>query len=152
MIRYIEKTNKTLLSVLSIIKTTIYIMILLVLVAVGIVWAVVSGVLEGQQESLEQSESCVGLVFNAESLACNAGNCSLSLKRAGASKIDPIDGFDVTWSNDANSTTTSHTGDIAIARELGNVEVGFDATKADIRAYFEPEVEDKYYCSLFSAE
>ena len=132
------------------------IMIGLVLVAVGIVWVVVSGILTNQTESLEQSQKCVGLSFDVELLSCDGSACNVSIERISGSAQEEIDGVEMTFTNDEGaSNSVSNTGNIVATKTIPEVDTGITSpTQVDVRVYFDVEGEDTpYYCSTaFSSE
>ena len=129
------------------------IMVGLVLVAVGIVWVVVSNILETQTEALDYNQMCVGLNFNVGVPTCSAGECEVVIERATGSKGDAIDGIAVTFSSDTDSTDElEEEGNIAASKTISKA-VDFEATRADVRVYFEKEDGTNHYCSqIFGSE
>ncbi len=134
---------------LSAIVMTI-IMIGLVLVAVGIVWTVISGLLEGQTETVEYSEKCLGISLDIKNLDCDADVCNFTVSRKVGSAGAPIDGLSLSFS------TASETGDevliegnIAAASTKSNEDHKLDETpiRVDARVYFNKTEGDLFYCS-----
>lgn len=134
---------------------SIVIMIGLVLVAVGIVWVMASGILEGQAESLDQGQVCLGLIFGVSSPVCEGGqtgNCTVNVERTIGSKGDSIDGIEVTWMEGDQTSTWNVPGTVAASKVIRE-NLTYNADKASIRIYFEVEGEDPFYCSqIFSSE
>ena len=123
------------------------IMVGLVLVAVGIVWVVVLNILEGQEEQLEVSEMCLGLVIKPTSIACDGVTCDVNVERATGSSGDVIDGVQVTVGDGADSVTgDDESGDIAATKTV-SVTTDMTATEASVRIYFEDEDGNPQYCS-----
>jgi hypothetical protein len=132
------------------------IMVGLVLVAVGIVWVVVSGILTTQTEALDYNQRCVGLNFEIGTPDCVGETCSLVIERATGSKGDPIDGFEVTVTDEVNSKKQDFKEDIAATKtavvDLDGVLLE-DSVKASVRIYFIKEDETKHYCTqIFESE
>jgi len=127
------------------------IMVGLVLVAVGIVWAVVLNILEGQEEQLEISEKCLGLVIEPTSIECADGTCDVVVERATGSSGDAIDGVQVTVGDGTDSVTgNNEPGDIATTKTV-SVTTDIDATEASVRIYFEDAEGNPQYCSQIAS-
>ncbi|MBD3247451.1 hypothetical protein GF378_02415 [Candidatus Pacearchaeota archaeon] len=135
---------------MSAIVTTV-IMIGLVIIAIGIVWAVVMNIVEGESEELDYSQRCIGINLNVERLSCEAGECTIELKRALGSKSDPIDGVGITLMNEtASDEEYVEEGNIA-ASKIVNIPTDLNATGADVRIYVEKDDETKYWCSQITS-
>jgi hypothetical protein len=130
------------------------IMVGLVLVAVGIVWVVVSNILEGQTEALDYDQKCLGLNFDVGAPTCDGVSCDVIIERATGSKGDAIDGVAVTLSSATDSTNeTLSEGNIAASKTVSVDEPDFSPTRADVRVYFEKEDGTNHYCStIFGSE
>ncbi len=132
------------------------IMVGLVLVAVAIVWVVVSGILESQTETVEYEQKCLGLNFNVGAPVCDGTQCNVSISRATGSKGDAIDGVAVTLSNEDSSTEESNKDtNIATSTNVEITGVTLDPVpaKADVRVYFKEDGTIVHYCSnIFSSE
>src|SRR4030043_325491 len=129
------------------------IMIGLVLVAVGIVWAVILNILGGQEASIEVSLKCVGIIIEPTSVSCVASgdeyDCSIVVERALGSAGEPVDGVGLTLSNDENSLEEEFfPGNVAATKTI-TTTVTIDATKADVRIYFIQAGEEKF-CSAIN--
>jgi hypothetical protein len=130
------------------------IMIGLVLVAVGIVWVVVSNIFTTQTEAIDYSQKCLGIIFDVSAPVCTDGTCNITVeRRATGSEGDAIDGVAITFSSDLNSTgELEEPNNIAVIKTISK-EVYFNATRADVSVYFVKEDGTKYYCSTrFSSE
>jgi len=135
---------------MSAVVTTV-IMVGLVIVAVGIVWTVVMNILEGETEELDYSQQCVGVNIRVESLSCEAGTCSVELKRAMGSKTDAIDGVGITLGTDTETDAEYESaGNIAVTK-IVSVPSSLDATKADVRVYINKTDETPYWCTQISS-
>ena len=131
------------------------IMVGLVLVAVGIVWVVVSGILTTQTEALDYENMCLGLSFDVSTPTCDAGTCSMVIERGLASKGDPIDGIAITLSDETESMDEEIVEDnIAATKTVSMDSVTLAGSiKASMRIYFEKEDGTKHYCSqIFESE
>ena len=134
---------------LSAIVLTI-IMVGLVLVAVGIVWAVILNVLEGQSESLDVSQKCVGIIIKPTSVDCDGTACQVVLERGFGSSGDPVDGVGITLSNaTVSNTEVIESGNVAATKTV-TLTTTLMATDADVRIYFTQEGENKF-CSQLSS-
>lgn len=139
---------------LSAIVMTI-IMIGLVLVAVGIVWAVVSGIIEQQAESLDYDQDCLGINLDIKNLQCNAENCSFVIDRRTGSTGSPISGIAVTFSSASESSPSERelVGNIAATLTKSNIPHGINTVpiRADARIYLEKEDGTNHYCSQIAS-
>lgn len=134
---------------LSAIVTTI-LMVGLALVAVGIVWAVIANVIEGQAEALDYDQKCIGIILEMNNLKCDAVNCSFILKRSMGSRGDPISGISVVFSDGSQtSRDTLISGNVGTSVTISGIthELSNPPTKADLRIYMDKEDETKHYCS-----
>ena len=85
---------------LSQVVTTV-VFISLALIAIGIVWAVVSGVVEGEAENTGIQNQCLAVSLTIDRVACDADECDVQISRgAGGGEID---GLRVTLSNGISS-------------------------------------------------
>ena len=133
---------------LSAIVMTI-IMVGLVLVAVGIVWAVVLNILEGQEEALDVSQQCLGIIIKAESIDCDGAlACTVVLERATGSSGDPVDGVGITLSNDVESLDEFEADGNVAATKTVSIPTTVIATRADVRAYFIQDGEKKFCATI----
>ena len=89
---------------LSTIVTTL-IIILLSLVAIGIIWVVVSNVIEGGAEQSEINAKCLQIDIKATAAGCDGGDCNVTYRRSSGG--DDIDGIKVVLSNGQESFTHS---------------------------------------------
>ena len=123
------------------------IMVGLVLVAVGIVWTVVLNILEGQEEQLEISEKCLGIVIEPTNISCSDGLCNVTLERATGSSGNAVKGVQVTVGDGTDSVTgDDEPGDVAATRKV-SITTDIDATEASVRIYFEDAEGNSQYCS-----
>ncbi len=85
---------------LSTVVTTL-IIILLVLVAIGIIWVVIRGVVESGSESISVTTECLKIDVRASAVVCSTGNtsnCSVTLTRTAAGGV--IGGVKLVFYND----------------------------------------------------
>jgi len=127
------------------------IMVGLVLVAVGIVWAVVLNILEGQEEQLAVSEKCLGIVIEPTNMVCGDGKCNVTLERATGSSGDTIDGVEVTVNNGADTNSSISGGDIAVTKTVSVTDTLPTATEASVRIYFDDAEGNPQYCSQIAS-
>ena len=72
---------------------TALILIVLVLVAAGIVWAVYNSLIKDSAEDIKFSEKCLGLMITAEiQSGCTLEDCSVLLERDSGSSSEAIGG------------------------------------------------------------
>jgi len=126
------------------------IMVGLVLVAVGIVWYVVSGILTGQTEALDYDQKCLGIVFDVSVDGCDGSNCDVTVERATASKGDAIDGMEITLTEGTASASQTLARDVV--KDTVEINTTMTDPVANVRIYFTKEDETKHYCSnIFSS-
>lgn len=105
---------------LSTVITTL-IIILLVLVAVGIIWVVVRGVIDQGADQIDTSSACplIDLRITGQSGCGVAGSCTVDIERKSGGR--DIDGVVSVVSSDSSSSTPLYTyGNIP---QLGNQQV-----------------------------
>ena len=129
---------------------TVIILVALVLVVIGIFWSTAIGVVEEQTESVESAQDCLGIVLNIESVTCLAGGpCEVEVKRAVGSASKPIDGVQVTLSNDAGDEVSldAMDGDTVATKTYTWSGQGIDnPTSGSLRFYFGDSANPEY-CS-----
>ena len=126
------------------------IMIGLVLVAVGIVWVVVSNILTSQTEALDYNQRCLGLNFDVSTPVCDGSDCNITVKRSTGSKGDPIEGLEITLSEGTDSANQTISKDVV--SETAEISTTMTNPTANVRIYFTKEDNTKHYCSnIFSS-
>lgn len=120
--------------------------VLLAIVAIGIVWVVIAGMLDSNTENLDIASKCQGAVFSIQS-ATNTSDtaCEVKLKRIAGTSQEVISGFEV--SVDGNDTKTV-TEDIAMDIIVSDVICDGEPGMASARVYFEVDGEEKYCPSI----
>ena len=104
---------------LSAIITTLLVVVL-VLVAVGIVWAVISGVLTGGVEDIELSAKCLNVDVKATAVLCTGANpdvCDVTLERTGT-ETDAIAGVKLVFRDSTAGTNSGVIDDDANVEAL----------------------------------
>ncbi len=125
---------------------TTLIVILLVLVAVGIVWVVVSNVLESGAEQTEISSKCLGIDIRATSLSCDGNNCSVSYTRKDGNEA--VDGVKIVVTDGTDSNETIIPGTMgSLAVRTSNVTYIKTANEVVISGYFLDSSNEPVYCS-----
>ena len=122
--------------------------ILLVIVAVGIIWAVASGLFKGGGAQLELGVKCNAVDLDAVA-SCNAtsGNCTVTLNR-GAGGED-FAGVKLVFSNDTSSNIVTKTDNIGalLMKQYTEVDTGIEnASKLEVTVYFEDEAGAEDLC------
>lgn len=123
---------------LDAIVTTI-IIILLALVAIGIIWAVLRGVVTDTSEQVSASAKCVGVDITATAAQCDVnGVCNVTYKRSAGG--EEIGGVVVVLSNGQSSNQTKVAGNVPIpaTRTAIDFATGLSPVpnKAEVAAYF----------------
>ncbi|MBU0958814.1 MAG: hypothetical protein KKB31_02595 [Nanoarchaeota archaeon] len=138
---------------LSTVVTTL-IIILLVLVAIGIIWVVIRGVIEEGTSGIDYSVKCVDTDVRVTAATCNvAGDvCSLTfLRQAGSDDIGGV--MAVFVNNTGASTATALNIDENIPLLTTKVQTPLDSgilspTEVRVNAYFDDTSGQPYICSL----
>ena len=130
---------------LSTVVTTL-IIILLVLVAIGIIWIVVRGVIETGTETVNYAVKCLAVDVRATAVNCTSpAACEITLARKAGG--DDIGGVKLVFYNDTGSSSVLDSYD-ASTEQTRNIEpltsetlTGLDSTliapnKVDITVYF----------------
>ncbi len=130
------------------------IMVGLVLVAVGIVWAVILNVLEGQSESLDVGQKCIGIAIEPTSFDCSGSTCDVVLERGLGSSGDPVDGVGITLSSDtASENEFLSEGNVAATKTvtvpLSTLTVD-DVSSVVVRMYFTQDGENSFCSQLIT--
>lgn len=142
---------------LSTIVTTL-IIILLVFVAVGIIWAVVQGVLNEGGDTVNYSAECLAISVDVTSASCTSTDCTVTVTRGSGG--GDIGGTYVVLFDDAGSKRfkmtngaleplASATQTFSAADEEGTPSFTWasaDSTKTTANAYILTETEDEYIC------
>ena len=116
--------------------------VLLAVVAIGIIWVVISGIIKGNTENIEIAEKCQGALISIESVGRIGDNCPVTLKRSAGGSNEIIEGVAVSV-NGANQG--DFLGDF-ISEKSKNIYCLDDPTTAIARVYFTVGGERKY-CS-----
>ena len=138
---------------LSTVVTTL-IIILLVLVAIGIIWVVVKGVITGSGEQIDINTKCVTTNLEISSASCTAGTstCLVTVNKAGGYTIE---GVKIVFSNSTHSGTAStETGDIVVSKTFSLVGASSQiqainiagAMKVKLAAYFTDAQDQQVSC------
>lgn len=109
---------------LSTVVTTL-IIILLVLVAIGIIWVVVKGVITGSGEQIDINTKCVTTNLEISSASCPTGtlvSCSITMDKVGGYALD---GIKIVFANDTHSgTAQEQAGDIVVSQTFTAIASG----------------------------
>ena len=135
------------------------IMIGLVLIAVGVVWVAVQGILTKNTANIDVGQKCLGLGFEITGMGCNMdeNKCFVEITRSAGSAGEGGEGVGLTFTQ---LTTTSEElyepGNIAVSKriekilplDIDGVTPIFSAvpTKVDARFYFNKDNGEKYFC------
>ncbi len=124
---------------LSEVVTTL-IIILLVLVAIGIVWAVVSSILQSGTEQTSTTAKCLQVDIKATAAQCTVGGvCNVTYRRNAGG--DVVDGVVIVFSNGQTSNQTEVAGNLAplATQTKAGVATGLTSpvpNSIEIAAYF----------------
>lgn len=134
---------------------TALILIVLVLVAAGIVWAIVGSITGGSEEDINYNQQCLGILINAQLDECTGTtddySCSVILERQSGSSGGEIDGVELVFDDGSESTVPVYSEDNIGAKKLttiDNIALDSEPTSVDIRVYiYEDDGTTKYFCS-----
>ena len=123
------------------------IIILLVLVAIGIVWLVVSNVLESGAQQTDISAKCLAVDVKATAVNCAAGTCAVTYKRSSGG--DDINGIIIVLSNGTESEQKPVAGNIVASATKTEpvVTTLTNPNKVEIAAYFTDASGNDQTCS-----
>jgi len=135
---------------LSTVVTTL-IIILLVLVAIGIIWVVVRGVIESSSGQIDINTKCVTTnLILAEATCVTGGDCVVTVDKNGGHTLN---GINIVFSNSAGSgTVLQQTGDIIVSRTFPTLNPGTDGDpdKVKVAGYFNDEDGNPISCPQVS--
>ena len=132
------------------------IIILLVLVAIGIVWVVVSNVLQSGASQTEIGAKCLQVDVKANAVNCASNNvtweCDVTYNRKSGG--DAIDGIKIVLSNGLESSTASVAGNVAPldVRTQSNINTTIvianaEPSSAQIAAFFIDDSGNEQVCN-----
>jgi len=139
---------------LSEVVTTI-ITILLVLVAIGIVWAVINNVLQSGTEQTENAAKCLQVDIKATAATCSGtGVCNVTYRRSSGG--DDIDGIKIVLGNGVANFQADVLGNVPVLGTNTSTGIATGLTtpvpnSAEIAAYFIDASGNKQVCSTTSA-
>ena len=137
---------------LSTVVTTL-IIILLVLVAIGIIWVVIRGVIESGTQSADFAVKCLAVDIRATAISCSGINtCNVTLNRKAGGEA--IDGVKLVF---YNTTTSTNTGVIPVVGNIAplttsttsaQTTTGADyPNKVEVTAYFKDSAGTEQLCT-----
>ena len=134
---------------LSTIVTTL-IIILLSLVAIGIIWVVVSNVLESGAGQSEINAKCLQVDVRATAASCTGGGCNVTYARRSGG--DDIDGLKIILSNGIETVpafdVSTNVAPLATATATGIAEsLTPDPNSVQVAAYFVDASGNEQLCS-----
>jgi len=137
---------------LSAVVTTL-IIILLVLVAIGIVWVVVKGVIDTTADQIDINKKCIGVALEVDGeLSCSANTaCTIIIKKLGGTNPDGIKVFLYDADGVINSGGNDTDGDVSILNTV-TITPATDPTRVEAVAYFEVDGEPIFCTQTASME
>lgn len=139
------------------------IIVLLSIVAIGIVWAVVKGILTSSSQGLELNSKCLNIQIEATQMNCSDGAttkiCDIKFTRTG-SESSPIAGVKLVFRNETSETSSNLievTGNIE--QLVGKKQTGIDTgianenglNKVEVTAFFKDASGNEQLCSQTSS-
>lgn len=138
---------------LSTVVTTL-IIILLVLVAIGIVWVVVRGLIGNTSTQIDIQQKCIGIDLTIDSASCTANvapatgyTCTATVRKIGGENPD---GIRVFLSNSAGTITNAQkdtTPPISLLNTATGIPASTLPTKAEAVAYFNDANGNPNFCT-----
>lgn len=125
----------------------------LTIVAVGVVWAVVNGVLQRGASNTDLSAKCLDIIVTATSVTCGEtpAVCVVRLERTG-SRDDAISGVKMVFENAAGDRSASPATYSSPIAQLGNAQAtgvvtGINTpTKVEVTVFFTDASGNTQYC------
>jgi flagellin-like protein len=128
---------------------TTVIMIVLALVAVGVIWSIIMGLMEGKAQQVAITQKCLDVKLQVLGVICATPDCSIVLKSTGKEfdglkfvfkgVVDPPSNvLDVEGAIEQLSTKTV---------PLNDASIPSDANKVEVTPYFIDESGVKQYCT-----
>lgn len=125
------------------------IMIALVLVAVGIVWAVISGIIESTADDAEVSQACLGASIVIRDASCSGGECQARVERAGTGNTE-INSLEYVFTG-GDSDIDGSKGSLEVAVSISETYTGTDPTSITVLPVIEIDGEE-YNCNPITKE
>jgi len=137
---------------LSTVVTTL-IIILLVLVAIGIIWVVIRGVIDEGSANIEFNTKCLQIDVKATQVV-NTGGTNYDVTLTRGSTGDPIAGVKMLFFSptETSDSIIDSPGDIAVLRTV--TKTGIDgqitgANKIEVTAYLKDDQGNEHPCQTF---
>ena len=121
--------------------------VLLAIVAIGIIWVVISGILDSNVESIDTATMCQSASMSIERATWDGNSCVVYVKRLLGGESTEIDGIVA-----INSTMdeTDITGNVLDTKSL-TFNCGVIPESLSVKAYFnDPVTGEAKYCGLVS--
>ncbi len=136
---------------LSTVVTTL-IIVLLVLVAVGIIWYVISEVLDTGAGNIEYNAKCLEVDMNFVTVEQDGNTFNIAVQRSAGG--DDIDGAKLIWyyTDQTNEILPPHEGNVGPLDQFAVLGVaipsGKTVTKMEVLAYFIKENGEEHLCTV----
>lgn len=123
------------------------IMIAFALVAIGVVWAVVTNLLSGRTEAIDYESKCLDSNIDVTAFVCSAAQCNVTIqRRIGAKEV--FDGIGIVVSNGTAQAEAFASGNIDPAATVSlTVTDGASINEVRARAYYTDTAGTNHYCS-----
>ncbi|MBS3094622.1 hypothetical protein J4474_03070 [Candidatus Pacearchaeota archaeon] len=123
------------------------IMIVLILVAIGVIWLVVQGVLSRGSSTADYSTKCLGIAIVPTALDPTAK--TVSIEREATSVSTPVDGIEVTLGDTNTNPKVVREGDIVASTKVPVPNAPINSIQATVRAYFnDTKTGEAHYCNI----
>ena len=129
---------------------TVVILVALVLVAIGVIWGVVSNLLEEESETVDVQSKCLDLVVRPVSASCDASGCDVTIRRTAGG--DDLGGVKIVYFNgtDYSSviTETDNIGELASQRYTHtSADIGINnPNKVEVTPYIRDSTGNERIC------
>lgn len=130
---------------------TIVILVVLVLIAAGIIWAVVSNLIARGATQIDLNQKCLEVDIKPTIATCDALTCTVTLVRS--STGTEIDGIKISFVTDTDSDVQDYPGDINVLKTITPAAFtlvgisGSDVTKVKVSPYFMTDANEEYICT-----
>ena len=124
------------------------IMIALVLVAAGILWAIIGNLLTRQSKSLTAADLCTGIIIDIEKVEWEGndnGIVNVTLRRSRLSTGNEINKVELTLDDGTGNLNPDGDGNIASSKfiQVTSIASSFNPTEVILRWYVKPEDTDQ---------
>ena len=121
--------------------------VLLAIVAIGIVWTVISSIVDSNVDTIDLATKCQGALISIDNVQRSGTTCNVTIKRLSGLSQEIISGINMSVDE---QSTTSHPNNIVVGsiKIVNTVACTAAPSTATARVYFEIDGENKYCPSV----